>query len=282
MREIDSTHGNSRKAWSDVVQMPYEERLQKPRQKGLTMIIDKGLGVSALEEILIMSGDYIDVVKFSFGTSALYPESVLLDKTSLLRDGGICVCPGGTFSELALMQGQYPAYLDYAEKVGFNGIEISDGAIEISRKEKRKAIEMARDRGFTVISEVGKKHPADSVPIEELAWQMIEDLQTGADYVILEARESGRGVTIFDESGEIQSEGLQIILDIISDASRDRIIWEAPRPAQQKEFVLGLGCNVNLGNVSPGEALAVEALRLGLRGDSLREYFRSNGRVLAR
>ncbi len=282
MRKTDATCGNNPKAWYGVVRMPYEERLQKPRRKGLTMVIDKGLGVSALEEVLAMAEEYIDIVKFSFGTSALYSEAVLLDKCHLLRDRGICVCPGGTFSELALMQGQYPGYLEYAAKVGFDGIEISDGVIELSRREKHEAIEMARDSGFTVISEVGKKHPADSIPVEDLAWQMIEDLQMGADYVILEARESGRGVTIFDEAGEIEPEGLQIILDTVGDSSQDMIIWEAPRPAQQKEFVLGLGCNVSLGNVSPGEVLAVEALRLGLRGDSLREYFRSNGRVVVR
>ncbi|MFO8059700.1 MAG: phosphosulfolactate synthase [Bacillota bacterium] len=282
MHDVDVTCGDERKAWQGVVRMPYEDRLRKPRRKGMTMIIDKGLGVGALEEFLAMAEEYVDIVKFSFGTSALYPESVLFDKTRRLRERGICVCPGGTFSEVALMQGQFPAYLDYAASAGFDAIEISDGAIELPRSEKHRAIELARTRGFTVISEVGKKHPADSLPIEDLALHMVEDLQVGADYVILEARESGRGVTIFGETGEIRTGDLQIILDIIREPLRDMIIWEAPRPSQQKEFILGLGCNVNLGNVAPGEILAVEALRLGLRGDSLREYFRRNGRIVPR
>lgn len=276
MRRQAVRDGDGR-AWRDVVKMPYDDRMVKPRSRGLTMVIDKGMGISAAREFLDMASPYVDIVKLSFGTSALYPEEILLRKTAMLGDRGVFICPGGTFAEVALIQGQFSAYLDYAELVGFDWIEVSDGSIDLPDVDRQRAVYDARCRGFTVMTEVGKKHPDDGVSVEELARQMVRDLETGADYVVLEARESGRGVTIFDADGSVQQAGLRTILSVVTESHRDRIIWEAPRAAQQREFVLGFGPNVNLGNVSPDEVLAVEALRLGLRGDTLREYFRLNG-----
>lgn len=276
MRRQAVRDGDDR-AWRDVVRVPFDDRVGKPRSRGLTMVIDKGMGISAAREFLDMASQYVDIVKLSFGTSALYPEDILMRKTEMLRAGGVFVCPGGTFAELALIQGQFNAYLDHAERVGFDWIEVSDGSIELSTADRQRAVHDAKSRGFRVMTEVGKKHPDDSVSVQELARQMVQDLETGADYVVLEARESGRGVTIFGPDGSVRPEGLREILAAVDDSRRDHIIWEAPRPAQQREFVLGFGPNVNLGNVPPGEILAVEALRLGLRGDTLREYFRLNG-----
>ncbi len=281
MRRQAVRDGDGR-AWRDVVRMPFEDRLGKPRSRGLTMVIDKGMGVSAAGEFLDMASQYVDIVKLSFGTSALYPEDILMRKTEMLKDRGVFVCPGGTFAEVALIQGKFNAYLDYAERVGFDWIEVSDGSIELSMEDRQAAVNEAKNRGFRVMTEVGKKHPDDSLSVPDLARQMLRDLETGANYVVLEARESGRGVTIFGPDGSVQQDGLRVILSIIDEPHRDRIIWEAPRAAQQREFVLGFGPNVNLGNVSPDEVLAVEALRLGLRGDTLREYFRLNGNTINR
>lgn len=281
MRRQAVRDGDGR-AWRDVVRMPFEDRLGKPRSRGLTMVIDKGMGVSAAGEFLDMASQYVDIVKLSFGTSALYPEDILMRKTEMLKDRGVFVCPGGTFAEVALIQGKFNAYLDYAERVGFDWIEVSDGSIELSMEDRQAAVNEAKNRGFRVMTEVGKKHPDDSLSVPDLARQMLRDLEIGANYVVLEARESGRGVTIFGPDGSVQQDGLRVILSIIDEPHRDRIIWEAPRAAQQREFVLGFGPNVNLGNVSPDEVLAVEALRLGLRGDTLREYFRLNGNTINR
>jgi len=261
-----------RRAWSGVVEPPVAGRAQKPREIGLTMVIDKGMGINRLQEFVGMCADYVDMVKFTFGTSALYSESTLTGKIQMLSESGLRVFPGGTFAELALMQGKFGQYLSYARRVGFDAVEISDGSIDLAAGERREAIAAAVDMGFEVITEVGKKHPQDTIPTSQLIELMLADLRAGADYVVVEARESGRKVTIFDAQGNISSEGLNQILDSTSEKQQDRIIWEAPQSAQQKQFILTMGPNVNLGNVAPGEVLSVEALRLGMRGDTLRRY----------
>ncbi len=261
---------NGQRAWSGVVREPLGGRRQKPRDRGLTMVIDKGMGISATREFVQMTASYADIVKLSFGTSALYSEDTLRLKLELLRDAGISVSPGGTFAEVAIAQERLSEYLDYAQQMGFDAIEISDGCIDLDQDVRVRAIRSAKRRDFLVISEVGKKHPSDGVPAEELGHQMVRDLACGADYVILEARESGQGVTIFDASGRVRIPDLRAITGIV-DGWMKSVIWEAPRPKQQKEFVLRFGPNVNLGNVAPSEVLALEALRVGLRGDTLRE-----------
>ncbi len=268
----------SRRAWSGVVEPPVAGREQKPRDIGLTMVIDKGMGINRLREFLHMCADYVDMVKFTFGTSALYSEATLKGKIRLLTERGLMVFPGGTFAELAIMQGKFGQYLSYAQRVGFDAIEISDGSIELTGQQRRHAIAAAAEMGFEVITEVGKKHPQDTIPNSQLIEMMLGDLQSGADYVVVEARESGRKVTIFDSQGNIRSEGLQQILGATTPKQQEKIIWEAPKSAQQKQFILTVGPNVNLGNVAPGEVLSVEALRLGMRGDTLRSYCRQHHR----
>ncbi len=257
-------------AWAGVVRAPVDGRRQKPRDRGLTMVIDKGMGVRTTEEFAEMGSSYVDIVKLSFGTSALYRAPVLREKLEILTGAGIRVSPGGTFAEVAILQDQFGAYLDCAREMGFDAMEISDGCIELDQGRRELAIADAKAGGFMVISEVGKKHPADGVPARELGLQMLSDLAAGADYVILEARESGKNITIFDGSGRVRAEDLQEIIGIL-DGRVGSIIWEAPRPEQQKDFVLRFGPNVNLGNVRPSEVLALEALRVGLRGDTLRD-----------
>ncbi len=271
---------NSNRAWKGIVSPPYSERKRKPRSTGVTMVIDKGMGTHHLKEFLEMCSDYIDFVKFTFGTSALYSESTLIKKIEMLREESIRVFPGGTFAELALLQGKFSEYLNYAEEVGFDAVEISDGSIELPADHRLSAIVEAKNAGFETITEVGKKHPHDSRPVERLIELIHTDLQTGADYVVLEARESGREVTIFDAAGNIRGDDLSLLLGTIGDSKQEKLIWEAPRSAHQKQFILQMGPNVNLGNVAPEEVLALEALRLGLRGDTLRSYVKDRPRRL--
>jgi len=268
------------RAWHGVVEPLFPDRSAKPRECGLTLVIDKGLGYDSTQQLLELAGNYIDIIKLSFGTSAMYRESFLRRKVALAKQCGVGIMPGGTFAEVAIMQGRLEAFLEYAREIGFTHIEISDGAIDMPPRMRAHAVEMARSMDFTVLTEVGKKHPDDSVPTEVLVDQMIMDVGSGASNVILEARESGRGVTIFDQDGRIREEEMALILDHLDGlVSADRIIWEAPLSSQQKHFILRFGPNVNLGNIAPGDVIALEALRIGFRGDTLRSYYRSNGRV---
>ncbi len=254
-------------AFDGVVKHPLPGRLPRPRRTGHTMVIDKGLGLSQMGDLLELGSEYIDYIKLGFGTAALYPTHLLRAKIGLIRSYGIDVYPGGTFLEAAETQDAVPAYLERAKALGFTCIEVSDGTIEISLERRRELIEMARDGGFKVITEVGKKDASELDPDEALE-QIHVDLEAGAAKVILEGRESGAGAGLYDSSGRLKLGPMERIVAAVADPTV--LMWEAPQKAQQEEFIARFGVNVNLGNIAPQDVIALEALRTGLRGDTLR------------
>ncbi len=255
--------------WEGTITLPDSARLSKPRVKGITMVMDKGLGLSETAELLSVTGEYIDYIKLAFGTSALYPGELLHEKISLIRSVGIHVYPGGTFLEIASAQNKIPEYLAKCHELGFSAVEISDGTISLSPAERADIIMKSKRTGLQVLTEVGKKSAVESLGVEETISQVKRDLQAGADHVILEARESGKGIGIFNDNGDIRNDFFMNLIHNIKDTSH--IIWEAPLKKQQYELIRVFGANVNLGNIPPGEVLALEALRVGLRSDTLRD-----------
>lgn len=260
-----------KKPWDGVIEMPAGERSAKPRQTGVTMVIDKGLGIQRLEDLIEICGEYIDVIKLTFGTSAFYDESLLKKKNEMITAAGIDVMPGGTFLEVALWQKSLDKFLDRAKDLMFSAIEISDGTIEIDGQTRSDTIKNSLDRGFKVITEVGKKDPKEVLPIALIHQLIEEDMQNGAFKVIVEAREAGKGVGIFDAEGKVKNEEIDNIIAGVKDT--DCLIWEAPLKNQQQALILRLGLNVNLGNIPPDEVLALEALRQGMRGDTLKRAY---------
>jgi len=260
--------------WDGVCEYPFPRRTAKPRSGGLTMIIDKGLGPHQTEDLLKVASEYVDYLKFSFGTSAFYSADVLHQKLELARDYGVDCCPGGTFLEVAFIQGRHRNFIERTAELGFSAIEISDGTVPMAWRSRASAISYACSLGLRVITEVGKKHPADRVPKLRLREQIEADLDAGAFKVIVEGRESGKGVVIFDNDGSINEDELEYLAQAVPDVST--LIWEAPLKSQQEALIMRFGPNVNLGNIPPGEILAVEALRRGLRGDTLREALLTN------
>jgi phosphosulfolactate synthase len=260
------------KAWLDILDFPHQNRTPKPRRQGLTMVIDKGLGLTDTKDLMELASDYIDYVKLTFGTSAFYNVRLLRQKIELIKSYGVDIFPGGTFLELALLQGRIVQFLDRARDLGFTGVEISDGTINIDSSTRLNAIRLARAYGFElVVSEVGKKDPRD-VPPNYSLWELVnQDLEAGSDVVIVEGRESGEGVVIYDERGNVLEHEVSTIVSHVR--APDRLLWEAPQKKQQQELILRFGPNVNLGNVQPQDVLALEALRVGLRGDTLRHYY---------
>jgi phosphosulfolactate synthase len=254
--------------WREILDFPLPGRNSKPRDKGVTMMIDKGLGLTEIKELLEMAAEHIDFIKLGFGTSALYSTHTLRDKIKLVKSYGVDIYPGGTFLEVAVSQGKLDAYLQKSLDLGYTFMEVSDGTIEMSPKLRAQCITKAQKCGFTVISEVGKKDSRDKVASTQIHKQIQADLALGVYKVIVEGRESGKGVVIYDKEGAIKEEELEEMLKIIPDLNH--ILWEAPLKNQQQELIMRFGPNVNLGNVAPGDVLALEALRVGLRGDTLR------------
>lgn len=254
--------------WELDFSFPLGERTIKPRTSGITMIIDKGMGPRETRDLLEMGAQYIDFWKLAFGTSALYNPLFLKQKIEMINSYGIKVYPGGTFAEIAITQGKFALFLERAKELGFSAIEISDGTIRLAPGERSRAIQTARKMGFQVLAEVGKKDAGGAFNPEPAAEQVNRDLDDGAFKVILEARESGKNVTIYTEQGHIKQEKLTKLLRQIPDPNK--LIWEAPLKTQQIEFITMFGSNVNLGNIQGIDVISLESMRRGLRSDTFR------------
>ena len=133
---------------------------------------------------------------------------------------------------------------------------------------RRNIIHCAADAGLIPVTEVGKKDPKQQPTAAQIAEQALEDLQQGAHWVVMEGRESGRSVGIYDPCGKINDNTLSEISRIMG-AATDRLIWEAPMKDQQAYLIQRFGTNVGLGNIPPDQILALEALRCRLRFDTL-------------
>ncbi len=260
--------GEGSRAWVGVCPPPVKGRREKPRNEGLSMVIDKGLGLWQTRDLLELAGRYIDFIKLAFGTSAFYSRDVLREKVRLGREHNVSVYPGGTFFEVALAEGGLKEFLHEADELGMTHIEVSDGTIPMSPSLRRRVIKEVQAAGFRVVSEVGKKHPADRIPATNIRELIEADLELGVYKVIVEGRESGKGVVIFRDDGSIDEDELDQLVRRVKDVNQ--LIFEAPLKDQQQDLILRFGPNVNLGNIQVGEILAVEALRVGLRGDTLR------------
>jgi phosphosulfolactate synthase len=179
--------------------------------------------------------------------------------------------PGGTFLEVALWKGDEEKYLERARELGFSTIEISDGTIELDPVARKEIIKRALETGFKVITEVGKKDPKEVLPIALVHKLIREDLENGAFKVIIEAREAGKGVGIFDLEGKIKQEEVDHIIAGVEDVNQ--LLWETPIKNQQQDLIIRFGPEVNLGNIPQNEVLALEALRQGVRGDTLKRAY---------
>lgn len=245
------------------------ERTQQPRQYGITMAMDKGLGLDDVRNFMSVASPFVDIVKFGFGTA--FVTNRLRDKIEIYKEHNMPVYFGGTLFEAFLIRGQFDDYLGVIKDYGLNYVEVSDGSITIPHEEKCKYIaELAKH--VTVLSEVGSKDAAHIIPPYKWIELMKAELEAGAKYVIAEARESGN-VGIYRGSGEVR-EGL--VQEILTQIPSEKIIWEAPQKAQQVYFLELLGANVNLGNIPPSEVLPLEAMRNGLRGDTFHMFLDKN------
>jgi phosphosulfolactate synthase len=241
------------------------ERTVKPREGGLTMVMDKGMSFREAEDMLSVAQPYIDLIKLGFGTSYVTPG--LEKKIALYQEAGLGVYLGGTLLEAFIVRNQFDDFLKVMDKYKLNHVEVSDGSIELSHEEKCEMIHKLSKRA-TVLSEVGSKDANKELAPYKWIELMESELQAGAYKVIAEARESGT-VGIYRDKGEVR-EGL--IDEILTQIPQDQIIWEAPQKSQQVWFIKLLGANVNLGNIQPNEVIALETLRLGLRGDTFHHF----------
>jgi len=255
-------------AISELLTYPLGDRPAKPRTHGLSMMIDKGMGYNELHDVLDAGSAYIDILKFGFGTASLYPGHILKRKLALAKLYAVHTCTGGTLGEVAIMQNKFEPFVALCMEAGFTSIEISDGTISLDAKRRKEAIHIARQYTSHVITEVGKK-VSEWPSLADMVQQIQADLEAGANIVIVEGRESGENVGIYGDQGRVEGDILDRFIDALPSEYLSRLMWEAPKRAQQVEMLRRFGQTVNLGNIAPNEAIALECLRLGLRGDTL-------------
>jgi len=246
-----------------LTQIP--DRNQKPRDNGITMIMDKGLSIEEAKNFLSIAHPHIDILKLGFGTAFVTPD--LEKKIEVYQSYDIPVYFGGTLFEAFLIRNQFNDYIEVCKRYNINYMEVSDGSITIPHAEKCGYIEKLTKHG-TVLSEVGSKDEANIFPPYKWIELMRAELNAGSSYVIAEAREAGN-VGLYRGSGEVR-QGL--VQEILTQIPPEKIIWEAPQKTQQLYFLELLGCNVNLGNIAPTEVIPLEAMRIGLRGDTFHLY----------
>lgn len=240
-------------------------RPAKPRQSGIAHVMDKGLTRAQIDGLVETAGAYVDIVKLGWGTS--YVTRNLKQKLEQYRGHGIPVVCGGTFFEVVYGHGKLAQYKPWLQHFGFTHVEISDGTLDIPRDEKLALIaDFARD--FVVLSEVGSKDSSVEFTPEEWVQWIREEKEAGAWKVITEGREGGTS-GIYTPKGEMRTD---IVGDIAGAIAPADLIWEAPSKAAQAWFIKQFGPEVNLGNIPAEEVIALETLRLGLRGDTLQQF----------
>jgi phosphosulfolactate synthase len=246
---------------ANFIELP--QRSDKPRQQGITHVLDRGLSIAEVDGLIEVAGESVDLVKLGWGTAIATGN--LDRKLARYRDHEIPVVLGGSLTELAIAQDRFERLIEWVHELGLAYFEISDGTIALAHERKLELIErLARD--FTVLSEVGSKDDTGAITPPYL-WveQMRQELDAGAWKVIAEGRESGTA-GIFRPNGEVR-EGL--IDEIVHEIDPGSILFDAPRKDQQVWFVRRFGADVNLGNIPVDEVLSLETLRLGLRSDTM-------------
>lgn len=234
----------------------------KPRTVGVTHMLDKGIPLHTTAAILGSYADHMDFWKFGWGTA--YVETQIADKLAVLHEHDVVACLGGTLIEIAWARNAVDECLAWAHEVGFRAVEVSRGSVPMPLSAKATIIRQAAAH-FTVLAETGYKSAERLMSLDEWSAEIIADLDSGAEYIVTEGRESGT-VGVYDHEGEPKQE---VVRAVIESAGLERALFEAPRKSQQAWFINEFGPDVNLGNIAPDDALALYTLRRGLRADTI-------------
>jgi phosphosulfolactate synthase len=253
----------------DFLDLP--QRSAKPRDQGVTHVIDPGLSADEAAGLMASAGDYVDLVRLGWGTAYVIRD--VGDKIARYRAAGIPVMLGGTLTELAWQQGRLDGLRDWLRELEIEHVEVSSGTVEIPRDEKRRMIESFAGDGFTVFAEVGEKDPRALLAPYRWVELIGEALDAGATKVVCEGRATG-DAGMYRPDGEPR-EGL--IDEVVHELGAERLIFEAPKKNQQVWFIEHIGPEVNLGNVLPDDVVSLETLRLGLRADTLNLFHGTPG-----
>jgi len=244
------------------------DRETKPRTAGITMVIDTGLPTHYFSDLVASFSGLIDVIKLGWGTALVTAD--LKYKIDAMKEAGVDYYFGGTLFEKYISQGRYSDWRRFVDRFDCRFVEISNGTIDLTNSEKAEYIRRTAPE-LIVFSEVGYKESARSETMEPEHWidYLNEDIAAGATKVITEARESGKS-GICRSNGELRLDLIERIAE--SGIELNRLLFEAPNKDLQVTLIRRFGSQVNLGNIAPADVIALETLRLGLRGDTLLDW----------
>jgi len=244
----------------DFLDLP--SRPPKPRERGITHVIDPGLSAREAEGLMESVEPFVDLIRLGWGTA--YVSRELRRKLDVYRAHGVPTMLGGTLTELAWLQGRIDALRAWLEELGIDRVEVSSGVVPMPPEEKAELIRtLARDR--TVYAEVGEKDPRALMAPYRWVALIREALEAGATQVVCEGRADG-SAGVFRPDGEVRT---GLIDEIVHEIDLDRLIFEAPQRHQQIYFIERYGTAVNLGNIDPHDVISLATLRVGLRADTL-------------
>jgi len=235
----------------------------RPRSVGITHVLDRLIPQHDAE--LAYVAPYIDVAKIGWGLPLLLRREAVRDRVKKWNDFGVEVSTGGTLLEYAVTHDQVAPFFDESRELGFDLVEISSGIIELSPEQIERLAEEARRRSLDFYIEVGKKDTHYQLSLKETLSQIGHARAQKPRKVIVESRESGRGVGIYDSEGVIKWDWVRSIL---AEHPAEELIFEAPMESQQVALIRELGADVNLGNVALRSVAPLASERLGLRGET--------------
>lgn len=245
------------------------ERSSKPRQNGLTMVMDKGISQREAEDFVSVNAPHVDIIKLGFGTSYATPN--LKEKLKIYQQAGIPYYFGGTLFEAFIYRNQFEDYLNLIDEFELEYVEVSDGCLEIEHELKCNYInQLSQKKGVKVLSEVGSKDETKILAPYQWIELINKEIEAGSWKVIAEARESGN-IGIYRASGEVR---MGLVNEVLHEIDGTKLIWEAPQKQQQAWFIKLCGANVNLGNIAVNDVIPLETLRLGLRGDTFFNFYK--------
>lgn len=232
------------------------------------MVMDGGLPSRYFTDTLASFGGLIDVMKLGWGTSLVTDD--LKYKVDALKDYGIDFYFGGTLFEKFLHQDRFDDWRRMVDNFGCHFVEVSNGTIPLSNECKAHFVDLL-SHDYVVYSEVGFKDQDKSESMSSQLWidYIRQDLAAGASMVITESRESGKS-GICARNGELKADLIDEIADAVIDMTK--VLFEAPSKEVQVQLIRRFGAQVNLGNISTHDIVALETLRLGLRGDTLLDF----------
>ncbi len=247
----------------DFLELP--ERPRKPRNEGVTHVIDTGLSAAEASSFMDAAGEYVDFVRLGWGSA--YVTNDLEAKLDAYRAAGVPVLLGGTMTELVWLRGRIDELVAWLRHLGIEHVEVSSGTVTMPSEDKRALIERLASE-FTVFAEVGEKDPHALLAPYRWVALIREALEAGATQVVCEGRATG-DAGVYRPDGEART---GLVDEIVHEIDQAKLIFEAPKKHQQVWFIEQLGPRVNLGNVFPADVISLETLRLGLRADTLKLF----------